>query len=357
MPSSSRFLDGNEPFVQTVKGPISPDELGATLVHEHLTTDWPAATGRTPARIETVPIIRRVLECLERAHEAGVSAFVDCGMERYGPTPLALLCIALQTPIHIICTTGVFAQDLLPPPSWAHLPSGPEEIAKYFIDAATYGQEGSGVRPGVIKAASSGTGITMIEANVFKGAAMAQRATGLPITTHSWLTKWVEEQVDLLEESGADLDRVIIGHIGWGTTVKDSAMHRRLAKRGVMLGVDCIGSPARSIEENAEIVLDLIEGGFASQILFSHDQTAYACGVLELFHGETGWLKGDFTMASKQLIPLLRKRSVDEKTLSGFMIDNPRRVLSVDPQRYPSARTTLLSEIEVDPLAPYDYGT
>ena len=42
---------------------------------------------------------------------------------------------------------------------------------------------------------------------------------------------------------------------------------------------------------------------------------------------------------------------------SGFMIDNPRRILSVDPQRYPSARTTLLSEIEVDPLAPYDYGT
>jgi phosphotriesterase-related protein len=356
MLSPQPFLDSNAPFVQTVKGPIAPEQLGAMLMHEHLMTDWPWATGSKPIRLETVAAIYRVLQCLKRAHEAGVRGLLDCGMEQFGPSPLALLCIALQTPVHIVCSTGLFAQDLLPLPGWAHLPYGEQDIARHFIAAATNGQDGSGVKPGVVKVASSADGITTLEKKAFRAAASAQHATGLAITTHSWLTLWVEEQVELLAEAGADLDRVIIGHIGWGTTVKDSAMHRRLAKRGVMLGVDCVGSPARSVEENADIILDLLDAGYASQIVLSHDQAAYTRGLVELFKSEKGWLAGDFTMVSKQLLPLLRKRGVNEDTLDRMMVKNPQRVLSVDPRRYPGARSTLLSSSNVDPLAPYDYG-
>jgi phosphotriesterase-related protein len=236
------------------------------------------------------------------------------------------------------------------------LPHGPEDIARRFIGAATLGQDGTGIKPGVLKVASSADGITTLEKNAFRAAVIAQRATGLAITTHAWLTLWVEQQVDLLGEAGADLDHVIIGHIGWGTTAKDGEMHRRLAKRGVMLGVDCVGSPARSVEENADIIMDLLDAGYASQIVLSHDQAAYTRGLLEVFKGETGWLTGDFTVVSKQLLPLLRKRGVEDKTLEDFMVGNPRRALTVDPKRYPGARTTLLKTATIDPLAPYDYG-
>lgn len=355
MSIADQGLGPDDPFIQTVKGPIAPETLGETLMHEHLIADWPWATGEVATRIENVAILRRVLDCLKRCEEAGVGALVDCGMECYGPSPLALLCLALQTPVHLICTTGVFAQDLLPPPSWAHIPYGPEDMAQFYIAAATDGQSASGVKPGMIKVAISGDGITRMERNLIAAAAIAQRATGLAITTHSWLTRWVEEKVDALEEAGADLDRVVVGHIGWGTTVKDGAMHKRLAKRGVNLGIDCVGSPARSVEENADIVLDLLEGGYGSQIVFSHDQTAYARGILELFQGETGWLTGDFTVTSKQLIPLLRKRGVDDKTLKDMMSGTPRRILTVDPARYPGAKTTLRREAVADPLAPYHY--
>jgi phosphotriesterase-related protein len=356
MLSSQPFLDTDRPFIQTVMGPIPPDQLGQMLMHEHLMTDWPWATGAKPIRLETVASIHRVLECLKRAHEAGIRSLLDCGMEQFGPSPLALICIALQTPVHIICSTGLFAQDLLPMPGWAHLPYGHEDIARRFIGAATNGQDGSGVKPGVLKVASSADGITTIEKKAFRAAVIAQHATGLAITTHSWLTLWVEQQVDLLEEAGADLDRVIIGHIGWGTTMKDGEMHRRLAKRGVMLGVDCVGSPARSVEENADIIMDLLDAGYAAHVVLSHDQAAYTRGLVELFKSETGWLTGDFTVVSKQLLPLLKKRGVDDETLEGFMVKNPQRVLTVDPKRYPGARTTLLSTSTVDPLAPYDYG-
>lgn len=342
-------------FIQTVRGPISPDQLGTTLMHEHLTVDWAWALGYEDKRIETVAVVNRVLQCLKKAHEAGITALVDAATEQFSPSPLFFLCVAAQTPVHIISSTGCFAEDMLPTPSWAFPPAGPEEIAQRFIAAATEGRSGSGVKPGIIKIATSAQAITDIERNVFKAAALAQRATGLPITTHAMLSRFPEEQVDMLEEAGADLDRVVIGHFGWGSTIKDSAMHHRVAKRGVTLGIDVVGSPARTLEENAEIAFDLIEAGFSSRIIFSHDGAAYSRGMLETFGA--GWLSGDFTIVSKQLLPLLRKKGVDERTLEGIMNDNPRKILTIDPERYPGARDTLLHQKEADPLAPYDYNT
>jgi phosphotriesterase-related protein len=167
------------------------------------------------------------------------------------------------------------------------------------------------------------------------------------------LTRFPEEQVDMLEEAGADLDRIVIGHFGWGSTIRDRAMHHRVAKRGVTLGIDVVGSPARSLEENAEIALDLIENGFSSNIILSHDGVAYSRGLLETFG--SGWLSGDFTIVSRQLLPLLRQKGVDEITLNQVIMDNPRRVLTIDPVRYPNSVNTLLHKVEADPLAPYDY--
>ncbi len=344
-------VDG--PFIQTVKGPIEPSALGVTLMHEHLAIDWPWAIGDTKTRMDSLPIVNRVLHCLEHAHKAGITGFVDVGTELFGPSPMLLLAIAVQSPVHVVCSTGVFAQDMLPTPSWVYPPAGPEDIAQRFIAAATHGQSGSGIKPGVIKIAASGEGITELERNVFKAAAIAQKATGLAITTHAFMTRGAEEQVDILEEAGADLDRVVIGHFGWGSTIKDRDMHRRVARRGVRMGIDCVGAPCLSIEGNAEIAYDLIEGGHSSQIIFSHDGAGYSRGLLETFGPE--WLTGDFTIVNRQLLPALRSKGVDQKTLDKVMVENPAQILAIDPKRYPGAVTTVLAYDEANPLAPYKY--
>lgn len=353
MASTRTKLDVNGPFIQTVRGPISPADLGPTLMHEHLAIDWPWAIGDTETRMDSLPIVVRVLQCLKGAQDAGIRGFVDVGTELFGPSPMLLLAIAVQTPIHIVCSTGVFAQDMLPTPNWVYPPAGPNEIARRFIEAATYGQSGSGVKPGIIKIAASGEKITEIERNVFKAAALAQKATGLAITTHAYMTRGVEEQIEILEEAGADLDRVVIGHFGWGSTIKDSEMHRRVAKRGVRMGIDCVGSPALSIEGNADIAFDLIQAGHAGQLIFSHDGAGFSRGLMESFGPD--WLTGDFTIVSKKLLPILRKKGVDDTTLNRIMVENPREILTIDQKRYPAATETLLTATVVDPLAAYDY--
>ncbi len=339
--------------MQTVRGPIAPEELGQTLMHEHLLIDWPRSLGLTTTSLETSAAIDQVVACLDACQALGVSSFVDVGAEHFGPSPLFLLAVAARTSLHIVASTGCFTAEMLPPPGWAYPPATVDDIASRFIRAASEGQAGSGVKPGVIKIGTGDRTITEIEERIFRAAAATQRRTGLAITTHTNLTHLAIEQVDLLEAAGADLDRVVIGHIGWGTGPADFEFHERLVERGVTIGLDLVGSPARSDDEYARIALDLIHAGFASRILFSHDGVGCSRGLVEVFGRD--WLSGDFGMVHRRLLPLLRQAGVDEKTIHDILVENPKRILTIDPKRYPGAADTLLKEDRVDPLAAFDY--
>jgi phosphotriesterase-related protein len=298
-------------------------------------------------------VVDRIAECLEGASAAGVGGLVDVGTELFGPSPLLLLCAATRSAVNIISSTGCFTADMLPPPGWAYPPAGPEAIAEHFIKVVTEGPAKSGVKPGIIKIGTGGRAISAVEENVFRGAALAQQATGLAITTHTQFTRFALEQVDLLEDAGADLDRVVIGHIGWGSGVDDFDLHERLVSRGVSIGLDCVGSPARSDEDYARITLDLVEAGYASQLVFSHDGVALSRGLLELFGPE--WLTGDFSIVTTRLVPILREKGIGEDHVNQMMVRNPARILTIDPVRYPGSLETVLKPVEVGPLEQFDY--
>jgi phosphotriesterase-related protein len=322
-------------------------------MHEHLLIDWPRSLGLTTTPIETSAAVDRVVACLDACQEVGVSSIVDVGAEPFGPSPLFLLAVAARTAVHIVASTGCFTSEMLPPPGWAYPPATVDDIAARFIRAATAGQAGSGVKPGLIKVGTGDRTITEIEERIFRAAAVTQRRTGMAITTHTNLTHLAMEQVDLLEDSGADLDRVVIGHVGWGTGPGDFELHERLVKRGVTVGLDLVGSPARSDEQYARIALDLIHAGFSSRILFSHDGVGYSRGLAEVFGRD--WLSGDFGIVHRRLLPLLREAGVEEKTIQEVLVENPRRILTIDPKRYPGAADTLLQSELLDPVAEFEY--
>ncbi len=333
----------NAPFIQTVLGPILPEQLGPTLTHEHIVADWRAPLGEVP-QVQSLWPLGRILACLRAAEDIGVTGFVDVSPDHMAPHPLLYALVAERSTLHLICATGFYALDVFPLPGRVYVPSDAVAISDQLIAAATMGVKESGVKPGIIKVSTSGRSIFETEEKILRGAAIAQQATGLAITTHTQLTRFAEEQVDILEDAGADLDRVVIGHIGWGSGVDDFPLHERLAKRGVTLGLDLVGQPCRSDDEYARMSLDLINAGYASQILFSHDQLAYARGHTELerFGYGPGWYTGDYTVVHRRLLPLLRQANVDEAVLDQILIENPRRILTVDPERYPGAVETLL---------------
>jgi phosphotriesterase-related protein len=340
----------NGAFIQTVRGPIAPARLGVTLTHEHLVLDWDYAFGRAERICSTHPA-GRILECLNGARRTGVTSLVDVTPGPLRASPLLTALVAERTDLNLVVATGLYAAEVVPPPAWAYPPATAEDIAEHFVREATYGLDGTGVKPGIIKVATSRQAIHPAERIALRGAAIAQRRTGLAITTHADLTRFAEEQVDILEAAGADLSRVVIGHIGWGSSEADLDRHRRLAERGVNLGLDLVGQPARTVAAYARMAADLIAAGHAARLTFSHDETAYCRGAARLGDLGVDWHNGDFTVVRGQLVPGLLEIGVDEDAIEQVMVRNPARILAIDPERHPGARDTVLWEPDAaDPL-------
>jgi phosphotriesterase-related protein len=116
-----------------------------------------------------------------------------------------------------------------------------------FVRDLTVGMDGTDARAGVIKVGSSLDRVTEPEARVIRAAVAAQRETGAPITTHTTAGTAAMEQVRALEEAGADLSHVCVGHLDRRLVWED---HLALARTGVFLGYDCVArsstSPTRS---------------------------------------------------------------------------------------------------------------
>ena len=111
----------------------------------------------------------------------------------------------------------------------------PDVIARLYIREIEEGIEGTGIKAGLVKAASDRGGITPPQEVILRAVARTHQRTGVPITTHTWSPDRVGEQVRILEEEGVDLNRVYIGHSNDDT---DLDYLLGLLKKGVWLGMD-----------------------------------------------------------------------------------------------------------------------
>lgn len=345
-------MEMTAPYVQTVLGPIDPSQLGHTLMHEHLVADWAAGTGRAP-QITSVDVVPQVVDCMEAARAAGVGTVVDVSTEGFALNPLLVKMAAEKTGVHIVVATGCYKPLAMPLPSWAYPPAEPEDVAEQMIHAARHGVAGSGIKPGIIKVASdAGVPIHGVVVTILRGAAIAQRETGLAITTHTSSPANAEEQVDILGEAGADLSRVVIGHAGMRSGRGGFELYERLAKAGVGVGFDNFGI-LRPDEEYVDMTVQMVDAGYAENVILSHDMVVFSRGMEGIYEKKTmtdpnfvdlppadqrpkSLTEGDFTLIHTRMLPALRERGVEEAAIETMLVDNPRRILTIDPAKVPA---------------------
>jgi phosphotriesterase-related protein len=95
--------------VNTVTGPMSSDDLGKTLIHEHFFFGYPGYEGDStlgPNYVEE--IIATGIEVAERAKMHGVETIVDATPNDCGRDPELLRGISERAGIKIICSTGYY---------------------------------------------------------------------------------------------------------------------------------------------------------------------------------------------------------------------------------------------------------
>ena len=319
--------------VQTVTGPIDPDQLGRTLMHEHLFIAFSGAEFDPTALFDRAGFIAEAVKRLRQLRiEHGVRSFVDpCPIE-LGRDAGMMKEIAEKSEMNVICTTGFYFEAMGLPIYWRARTT--EEIAELYIREITQGIGNTGVKAGAIKVATGAPHITELEMKFLNAACIAQKATGVPIITHTQDGYNGPEQQTAFAAGGVAAHHCLIGHCCGNA---DPAYHKRVVDGGSYIGFDRIGLHRYMPDETrADNLVKLARGGHRSQIMMSQDRH---CGWLGKFarqipaeeQAKIDSLKAQgnwpppYTYMFTDFIPMLRERGLTDAEIGSILQDNPRR--------------------------------
>lgn len=309
--------------VMTVLGPVAPDNLGVTLMHEHILLDM-VREFRLIGLLNDVPL---AADELMHFKDAGGGTVVDVTNASLGREPAALQTISERTGLHIVLGCGLYRQQYFDR-EWVDR-TNTDDIAAWIVRDLTEGIDDTGIRAGIIGEVGCDEMITAQEERSFRAAARAQMATGVAISTHA--ARWPVgiPQLDLLESEGVDPQRVIIGHCdtvasnSWLKSDDILDYHLELARRGAYVQFDTI-RPTYEHEIRARVryVGHLLEEGHGTQILLGHDTARRP--LLKAYGG------GGYDYILTGFVPQLLEAGVSKEEVTMMLVDNPRRALSGD---------------------------
>ena len=312
--------------VNTVLGPIAAEELGFVAIHEHIGYGMPGCEldtkwWKSPEQRyeETVPKLRKF-------HQYGGGTFVDVTGICNGRDVDYYKSLSAKTGVHIVACTGFVGGDTALP---FFAGASVEYLAQQFIHEITVGIGDTGSLAGVIKVGvSRGGRMTDLDKRIYRAAAKAAVATGVPIMTH--LAIDVEPAIEIFNEEGLALDRILFGHVDDGVNHQQTR-DTWIAEQGGRLGFDTWGYEteledppfwARPRKERLEHFLRFIGQGYVDQVLLSADAN---CSPL-------GWpgVKGHtVNYIFEDLIPDLRDSGIDEATITKLFVDSPAGFLTL----------------------------
>jgi phosphotriesterase-related protein len=309
--------------IHTVTGPVDTDRLGFTLSHEHVVVTSAGIPHVFPEFVDRAGSIELAVEELGQAHAGGLRTIVDVTTFDLGRDVRLLAEVSRRSGVQIVCATGTWRD--IPRAFWNE---SPDTIARLYAREIEEGIEGTGIKAGIIKVANDVEGVTPEGEIVLRAAARAHRATGAPISTHTWAPGRVgEQQARIFEDEGVDLSRVYIGHSN-DTTDLDYLLG--LLRRGAWLGLDRF--PGRQTETTpdwrgrTETARALIEAGFAHRIMLGHDRSV----TITHDHPERREARrlanpDGYLFIARHVLPLLRQLGVAEETIHQITVENPRR--------------------------------
>ena len=351
--------------VMTVHGPIDPDVLGPTLMHEHLfiifykgvlpdhytpATDWcmweqeltmdklDLVRARKPLRDNWLLVDERsaIEEVMEFRYRGG-GTIVDVTSIGIGRDPLALSRVSHATGLNVVMGAGWY-QKLYHPVDMDQ--KTVEGMADEIVRDITVGIGNTGIRSGIIgEIGIEGDPITENEVKSIRASGRASRATGASISFHlGGIGREKLDTIGILGDEGTDMSRVIFGHSD--PIAGDLDLMLELLGHGVFIQFDLLGRSGarlRYVPDDdafesfftgagtaavAEAIPKLIEAGYADRVLLSQD----VCAKVQLKrYGGTG-----YSFVVEKFLPELRSRGVSEEHIQMMMVDNPKRILTFE---------------------------
>lgn len=330
--------------VESVTGPLDPDDLGVTLPHEHVYINMTLTTPQDGY----LNVADEMAAELELFRAAGGSTIIDMTngelsdyaapigwsddlrvMQQNPDTGsrsianvLATKQMAERTGVQVILGTGHYYDKYLDA-RWFDRTST-NKLADHLVADLVDEIPGTGVRAGIIgEIASDLSHITAREERSFRAAARASRETGAMVSTHAATFPTGLAQLEILVEEGVDPSRVVIGH---ADTVKSVDYSLELVRLGAFVEFDCLmtcrigGVLVRhQIDRRIEYLRTLIDAGYAERVLLSQD-------VCQRSHLRALGGPG-YTFLFEEFRALAIEAGIEAEVLDGIHRDNPRRAI------------------------------
>jgi phosphotriesterase-related protein len=296
--------------VQTVRGPIDASKLGFTLTHEHV------GSGSEKIFSSRTSSVADAVDKLKEARDAGINTIVDVTTFDIKRDIRYREEISRKSGMQIVAATG---QHLNAAESYNARTLA--DITEFFIKEIEQGIDDTDIKAGVIKVAARSNVMTPTEVKVFKAAARASKATGIPVETHTNSRRRAgEKQAEIFEAEGVSPARVSLGH---SDDTDDLNYLIGLAKRGYTLGMDHTFwgmTPGATLpwQKRADCIKQVMDAGFVDKMFLSNDWV----------HGDVEREKVNpdgmlFTI--RKTIPYLKQIGVSDQSIRAMTVENPRR--------------------------------
>jgi phosphotriesterase-related protein len=358
--------------IMTVRGPIAPEELGFTSMHEHILWDgrvyrekYEAALpddlpigADDPVALENVGYHQHCFimswdACSMHDEEvmtaevadfraSGGGALLDMSAPGLRSDLPGIRRISENTDVHIVTSTGLYMED-----SWPERFRGMtiEQYVEYMKREIDAGIDGTGIKPGHIKTAIE-RGLSEGEERLLRAAARVSSDSGLPVTVHLGIPLRRDAGLEIARvmlDEGVDPERVILCHIQHAVTPMDArtlvleqnswkldlAVAENLLDRGFNLSVDCFGhhygfEPVGFLNQTdwqrLATLVALLRGGYSRQLVIGTD--TYLKILVRRFGGH------GYCRLAEFVVPTLLQLGVSDEEIRRITVENPARLLA-----------------------------
>lgn len=245
--------------------------------------------------------------------------------------------ISLRTNVHVVMGAGYYLDSSV---GDVVLNLSVQDLENRIVAEIVDGVDG--IKAGIIgELGMAQEGVTAFNRRVLEAAAGASKRTGAAITIHPPYgvgntvppEKGIMEVLDILKKAGADLQRVIMGHLD-RTLIDDERALKAVGKRGCFLEWDFFGWESSFFHASGKwkveppddfhrikILRKAIDLGFLEQIVVAQDICAKS--RLRRYGGH------GYAHVMENIVPYMRLCGFSEIEMHQILVVNPARALAL----------------------------
>ena len=304
-------------MIQTVNGLIKPEKLGFTHSHEHVLFDYFKMIMSYDVIFDDENVAEYELNLYKAA---GGEGLIDASSHGIGTNPIVLARLAEKTRLNIVLGCGWYRE-------WVYedvvIKKTSYELSEIMQKEILQGFGDTDIKAGFIgEIGTERNYIGALQERVFRAAAKASLATGVPVLTHTThFGELAVEQINLLESEGMDPSRILISHLG---DREDTKILLEIAKRGVYLSIDNIGYNGEGYPTDQirlGNVLCLIEADYLDRIVLGTDIGTRS--ALKSYGGR------GFAWLLEVFVPMMLKAGITQQQIDQMMKVNIARAMTI----------------------------